>query len=563
MMKRIPIGKQLGMIFGAVIIALVALLGVSIYQYDTAGDDYQSLLNGSVDRTVELLRAQDEFHQALSGIRGYLGYGTEQYATEAMQSYTESIKRVKLFNEAVASAKVQQESEKLQTVLATAVDNIKKIIELKRSNDPGLNAAVTAARQETERVDKQFSATYEAQDEVRKNRVADLSRRHSLVIKIVISASVAVILTALFTVARFSRNLSRRLSVLRGEVLAVSKLDMTTQDVHASRNDEIGDMAEAIIMMKSELRGIARTIRNSADTVAASSEELTATVHEQLKTSEVIANSTGDIAAGSAQNTNNITEISAVIEEVTAGTEQMSASAIEVNQTTRGAVADAQQGMQLISRVVSQNETIDTSMQEITRVAESLVKGSGEIQEIVTVIGNIAGQTNLLALNAAIEAARAGEAGRGFAVVAEEVRKLAEQSAEATRHIGEIIRKMTADIGYSVNMVNKAGAEAAEGKTAAADTEKGFAAIVAKLGQVESGMQQITHAVEETAKGMQSIVANVQNISAVAEETSASSQTVAAAAEEQSATLNEVNSSAAALAKMAGDLNMTVQKFKL
>lgn len=562
-MRRIPIGAQLSLMFGIVMMVLVSLLGFSIYQFQTVSESYQGILNGSVRRTEDLLKAQDKYHNAMSGIRGYLGYGAENYANEALQHYAESSEEVKKFTGSVASSDVKNEGEKLQKVLDSYIVDIKKIITMKRNNDLGLNTAVTNTRQVTVLIEKQFEETLKVQDIDRKNRVEALEQQLNFALRLVIGASIAIILAAIALIILYSRTLSKRISVLRGELLAISKLDISTKDVHASRNDEIGDMAEAVIAMKYSLRDIVNAVRNSADTLAASSEELTSTVQEQLRTSETIAHSTGEIAAGSAQNTNNITEISAVIEEVTAGAEQMNASAIEVNHTTQGAVADAKQGMQLIRKVVLQNETINKSMQDITDVAGSLVKGSSEIQEIVTVINSIAAQTNLLALNAAIEAARAGEAGRGFAVVAEEVRKLAEQSANATRHIGEIIRKMTADIDFSVSVVNKATTEVSAGKEAATETEKGFETIVDKLAQVQTGIEQITHAVEETAKGMQAVVENVQNISAVAEQTSASSQTVAAAAEEQSASLNEVNSSSSALAEMATNLTETIQKFRV
>jgi len=263
------------------------------------------------------------------------------------------------------------------------------------------------------------------------------------------------------------------------------------------------------------------------------------------------------------QNTSNIGEISAVIEEVSAGTEEMHATAAHVNDITRDAVNEANQGMKLIHKVVTQNETIEHSMADISKVSESLVKGSGDIQEIVAVIRNIASQTNLLALNAAIEAARAGEAGRGFAVVADEVRKLAEQSATATNHIEEIIRKMTGDIQFTVNVVGKTSTEVLAGKAAADDSQRGFETIVDKLEQARVGMEQINRAVEETARGMQSVVNNVQSISAIAEETGASSQTVAASAEEQNASLHEINSSAEALAKMATGLNEITSRFQM
>lgn len=562
-MKRMPIGIQLSGIFGITLIFSVMLLGITIYQFQTATGDYQNMLAGPVSRTMALQRAQDDFHTGLSELRGYVGYNDEKYAVSAVKDLNDSLEAVKMFTSTVTAMESRQESEKLQVALAAYIEDVKKIIAAKKANDPALNTLTTAVRQKTEVIDAQFEATLQAQDLALKQRVDQQKDTQSLVFKVVIGLSIAGNLVIIALVLWYSRTLVLRINVVRGELLAVSNFDLTKQDVHATRNDEIGDMTEAVIAMKQALRTLVGQVKHSVDTLAAASEELTSTVEEQLRTAEVIAHTISDIAAGSVQNTNSITGISSVIEEVTAEAEQMNASAAQVNHTTQNAVADANQGMKLIQKVVSQNETIEKSMKEITDVSASLVKGSSEIQEIVTVINSIAGQTNLLALNAAIEAARAGEAGRGFAVVAEEVRKLAEQCADATRHIGEIIRKMTSDIEFSVNVVNKANAEVTAGKVVAADTEKGFKAIVNKLEQVHSGIELIAHAVDETAKGLQSIMSNVQNISAVAEETSASAQTAAASAEEQNASLNEVAISAEDLAKMAADLNETIRKFKV
>lgn len=562
-MKRMTIGTQLSGIFGITIILFLVLLGVTIYQFDTTSDEYEGMISGPIVRTMALQKTQDDFHNALGNLRGYMAYGDENYATETIKYLTASIEGVKSFAATVTAAESRQEGEKLLVVLTSYLEDANRMIALKRANDPSLVAVVTATRQKTVLADKGYETTLKTQDAAMKLRINQLAEKQNFVVKMIVGGSVATILAVFILIMWYSRNLAKRLNHLRDDVLAMSNLDLTKENVRASRNDEIGDMTTALIAMKKALQDVVRLVRNSADNLAASSEELTSTVEEQLRASETIANTTGDIAAGAAQNTNNITGISAVIEEVTAGAEEMNASAVEVNNTTKEAVADANQGMQLIQKVVSQNDTIATSMKEITDVSASLVKGSAEIQEIITVISNIAGQTNLLALNAAIEAARAGEAGRGFAVVAEEVRKLAEQSAGATQHIGEIIRKMTADIQFSVNVVSKANSEVAAGKEAANTTAKGFEAIVAKLGQAQDGIGQISHAVEETAKGMQEIVSNVQNISAVAEQTSASTQTVAAAAEEQNASLNEVNASAEALAKMAAELNAVISKFKL
>jgi methyl-accepting chemotaxis protein len=549
--------------FAVTMILLASLIGVTVYQFQASSEAYQAMINGPIQRTMAFQDAREGYQKVIAEIRGYLGYGDERYAEAVTKEMSATIETVKKVLAATTSAATKQEGEKLAAALASYDQDLKRAIAMKKANDPGLNAFVAGTRPKTETINKQFEAVFAAQDKALKQAVTNLNDKQSIVLKSVYTASAAIIILVIVLLVWYSRNLAKRLAHVSDELTAVSELDLTRKDVHSTHNDEIGDMAEALIVMKKALRMIVGQVRASADTLAASSEELTSTVEEQQRTSGVIANTTGEIAAGAAQNTNNITEISAVIEEVTAGAEEMNASAVTVNHTTQEAVTDARQGMQLIKKVVSQNDTIEKSMQEITGVSNSLVKGSAEIQEIVTVISNIAGQTNLLALNAAIEAARAGEAGRGFAVVAEEVRKLAEQSASATSHIGDIIRKMTTDIDFSVSVVGKANAEVEAGKAAATETERGFVDIVDKLGQVQEGMEQITKAVEETAKGMQAIVSNVQNISAVAEETNASTQTVAAAAEEQNASLTEVAGSAEALAKMATELNEVIRKFKV
>lgn len=542
---------------------LTLLLGVTIYEYREAAAAYQKMLTGSVPRTMALLRAEDGFDRASAEARGFIAYGDEKYAAQTLKDLQASSEAVDNFSAATTSADSRREAEKLHEALGKYTATLNRVIAARRANDPGLGALTAAAAQQTEAVVTQFAATVAAQDNNLKQAIDRQNARQSLMLTTVSGACAAVILAVAVLVLWYSRSLARRMNSLRDVVLALSRLDLSGQNIPPRRNDEIGDMARALIVMKEALVEIVAKVRGSADSLAAASEELTSTVEEQLRTSEVIATTTGDIAAGATQNTNNISEISAVIEEVTAGAEQMSASAAEVNHATRDAVQDADQGLELIRRVVFQNEAIGGAMKDITDLAASLAKGSAEIQKIVSVISGIAGQTNLLALNAAVEAARAGEAGRGFAVVADEVRKLAEQSAAATGHIGDIIRKMTADIDSSGNAVAKANAEVVTGKAAAADTAKDFEAIVGKLGQVQTGIEQINRAVEETAKGMQTVVANVQHISAVAEETGASTQTVAASSEEQHASLNEIALNAESLAKMATELNAVIGKFRL
>jgi methyl-accepting chemotaxis protein len=563
MKKRMPIGAQLGILMGIALLLMVIILGVTVNEIKETSMSYQTLLSGSVSRTMALQKAQDDFHEGLSNMRGYVAYNDSKYAADTLVLLNKSHEAIKTYAASAEKVESKQAGEKLQTAMSLYIENIKQSINSKQTNDPAYANILSETQHKTATINKLFDEAMTNQDQSLQQRIKQLNERQATVLTIVMASSVLGVFAIIAILIWYSRQLTRRIGNLRDDILSMSELDLSRKDVDATRNDEIGDMAQALIKMKRSLQEIVRLLRNNADTLASSSEELSSSVEEQLQVSESIATSITDVATGADRNTNNITEISAVIQEVSAGAEEISASANHVNNATQEAVGDADQGMQLIHKLVTQNDTIEKSMSDITQVSESLVKGSDDIQQIVTTINSIAGQTNLLALNAAIEAARAGEAGRGFAVVAEEVRKLAEQSANATNHIEEIIGKMTADIQFSVDVVTKANIEVVAGKMATNETQQGFHAIIGKLGQVKTGIEQINRAVEETAHGMQSVVNNVQNIGTVAEETSASAQTVAAAAQEQSASLHEVDLNSEALSKMATELNQITARFTI
>lgn len=562
-MRRFPILAQLGGMFLVSISLLLVLLGYTAYQYTTAGDTYENLLTHTSANMLLVSKAQDNMHNGIADLRGFMAYGIGSYEQNARKGFEESAERLKVFAAGVKNPAVKAEAAKLEKMLEDYRLKMGQLMDARKANDPSFHTLLDEGRVLSQQIDQQFDQTLALEEEYLKKSTDELLAEQKATQRLVGVMSAVIVLFVCGLAFWYSRLVAGRLNFVRNELDAVSKFDLTETEYQAVMNDEISDMAASMDGMKNALRALVGHIGRSSESLAAASQELSATVEEQLRAGEIVSNTISEVSSGSAQNTENITEMSATIQELSASTEEMNANAAEVNGNTQNAVNEAAQGMGLLAQIVTQNETVSVSMSSITEAANSLAKGSENIREIVTVIQNLAGQTNLLALNAAIEAARAGEAGRGFAVVAEEVRKLAEQSAESSRHIGDIINKMTEDIDVAVQHVSKGNDEVAAGKQVAANAQRGFEAIIEKLNTVKTVVSQITYAVEESAKGTQAIVGNVQNISAVAEQTTASAETVAAAAQEQSASMHEINNNAESLAKMAEELNSIISKFKL
>jgi len=201
-----------------------------------------------------------------------------------------------------------------------------------------------------------------------------------------------------------------------------------------------------------------------------------------------------------------------------------------------------QSGSQGVADAIASTEELKEAMREIASTVEGLGRQSREIGEIVEVITGIADQTNLLALNAAIEAARAGEHGRGFAVVADEVRNLAEQSANSTTRIISLIQSIQAETERTIAGIEQ-GVERAEAN----------ARIVGQTGNL---MQEIIDSVT-------GIITQIEEISRGILEINSGSHEMAATTEEQSASIDSIAASAQELSNMAEHLQNLVAQFKL
>ena len=221
---------------------------------------------------------------------------------------------------------------------------------------------------------------------------------------------------------------------------------------------EFGQLSDNVIQMNQNLRELVKQIQSQAQQVAAASEELTASADESANAATHVAEASVDVTTQVQKQLRSVGDAAAVVSEISASIEEVSATVQSIVVSSDTTATMAKSGGADVSNAVKEIKNIEIASNRTGELVGKLGQRSKEIGQFVATISGIAGQTNLLALNAAIEAARAGEQGRGFAVVAEEVRKLAEQSAEAAKQISALINEIQHDTDEAVKGVNEAGA---------------------------------------------------------------------------------------------------------
>lgn len=378
------------------------------------------------------------------------------------------------------------------------------------------------------------------------------------VLSILVALGLALILAAIL-----SKKLSDQVVAMAKSAEEIAKGNLKVENLDVNSKDELGQLARAFKTMTENLIQLVEQVSSSSRQVAVSSQQLSIGADQSAQASQQVAMSITEVSLGAEKQLNAVNETSASVQEMSAGIQHMLENAKIVVKSSEKTASSASEGSEAIEKTIQQMVNIERTVIGSADMVTNLGERSKEIGQIVDTISGIAAQTNLLALNAAIEAARAGEQGRGFAVVADEVRKLAEQSQEASKQIAMLISGIQQDTQKAVLSINEGTQQVKLGTEVAETAGQAFNEITTLINHVSSQIEEISEEIQQMAVGSERIVASVSDIYETSKEITGQTQTVSAATEEQSASVEEIASSSQVLANMAEELQGTLRKFNI
>ncbi|CAM4371478.1 chemotaxis protein [Bacillus manliponensis] len=326
-------------------------------------------------------------------------------------------------------------------------------------------------------------------------------------------------------------------------------------------DDEIRSLSVAFNTMLSNLRTMVKNIDTTFTYTNHHVEQIREQTSEATKQAQGVSETLSEISLGAEQSAASIQTIVSTVDKTISIASEVEEKANHSNQLSSQMVQALGQSTKVFVSLIEGIQTLAKENEQSMQSVQKLEEHTKQVGHIVSLVSEIASQTNLLALNASIEAARAGEHGRGFAVVAEEVRKLADESANSAQNISRLLHDMQTEVDHVAKQMTGQVKTAREEAKRGAATELILKEMSSSIIEVAEAIQLISKYMNEQMEQIHETGIQTKEVAAIAEETSAGSQEVTRVTLKQSENMVLIDQLSKELEERSAELKKTIEQF--